>query len=1147
MNKPTDIFTNASKKYILLLGALTITPFSFAGSSWLSRSIPINNPDGFTSSSYLHRHTKNSLTKSIQPSSQTLFDLTVSLHNSPEPSQRSVYEDTLSYFADAVCEQTNGSHKLQNIHIFKNNKHQAKADIIWSEKAWPKANISGFGNNGMHMWIGDVFPNAGGPGKDFNMLSNPKGAGYTLGHEWAHYAYGLFDEYQGASNNVNAPSMPQKSDIPTKSIMNNQWYALSSGYSWLNHSTIQTIGDPLRTAQGRIYGKSAWEVLQQDPINDPKTGIQTAQPARTQYVALNNNAPSALNNIKIELPDLQANCRENLNFIWVEGDLDMQVLIDISGSMEGEPMENAKQATNLLLDATGTSDIALGIVTISSGAMQNFKVQELNNTEHDLKSLLQEKISELPTGGATALYDGLNLGITGLANYQETSLRHAPSAVFVLSDGDDNRSSKTIEQLIELYQNNKTPIFSFGYGDASPTGPLLNLANSTGGKYYSSPTSLSEITNAFLQANATVSDSQNTLALNTQLESYGTQLVPLDIDSGIDDLNIFINSNTINNDLSFSLLSPAGKKVNALDFKCSSLTSSQICSGIIANSLITSEGRGQWQLAVKNNANTDVELSINASATPNNKGTFDVSIESATGNSVSYPHPFIVTTAVTNTNLITGVDITATLTDPDNEKLNILMFDDGSHGDALAEDGIYSAIIAYNKNGTYQLEAEVSNNSAKARYTSNGTLSPTLDGGQVEPEQFAAITENFSRISKATVVISNVPEDDNNDDFSSAQLIQADNSETQGVIDKQGDVDVYKLESQALTSDSKSVLRVSAFSLGFEPVVNLYNGRHEALLVDAKLNDYKTDTGYFYTELDLASYELNDNSALFISVKHQDKTATQGAYKLSVGKKINTDVAENAGPIANDDTHSLWRNEKIIIKPLDNDTDADNDQLSIIEFDTETSIGAISWDQANQSFSYQASGFEAFSATGTEDRFSYVISDGKGKFSKADVLINVNFNNSPIANDDKFSLKDSNALTIEPLINDSDLEGHKLSITAIDTSSIKGQASLSANNIITYQAPVELSNNDLETITYTVEDEHGGSDIANIIITSEQHNTVIETKEDVNKNEVKSIEKTEVKQAAKVPTQSSGGGSSFSLLLILINLILAKTLWFRKK
>ena len=218
-------------------------------------------------------------------SNQTLFDVTISLHNSPagddDPAtsngdEQETYEQIFGFFADGVCEQTNGAHKIRQISVFRDKKHQAKADIIWNQSEWPRANLAGFGANGMHIYFGDVSPGGSGNNVDKNMLDDVEGAGYTLAHEWGHYAYGLFDEYRGNANAASGASTPQNTDLPTiPSIMSNQWSALNDGPKWLNHSTSDNFGDPARTAQGRVYGKSGWEILGQDPKDDPKAGQRT--------------------------------------------------------------------------------------------------------------------------------------------------------------------------------------------------------------------------------------------------------------------------------------------------------------------------------------------------------------------------------------------------------------------------------------------------------------------------------------------------------------------------------------------------------------------------------------------------------------------------------------------------------------------------------------------------------------------------------------------------------------------------------------------------------------------------------------------------------------------------------------------------------
>lgn len=94
------------------------------------------------------------------------------------------------------------------------------------------------------------------------------------------------------------------------------------------------------------------------------------------------------------------------------------------------------------------------------------------------------------------------------------------------------------------------------------------------------------------------------------------------------------------------------------------------------------------------------------------------------------------------------------------------------------------------------------------------------------------------------------------------------------------------------------------------------------------------------------------------------------------------------------------------------------------------------------------------------------------------LVVNHNPNASPIATDDTAITSIFSSVTIDVLANDTDPDGDDKSITSID--SILGGSAVIEDNKIVYTAgslPGEFS------LTYTVEDEHGNSDIGTVIIT----------------------------------------------------------------
>ena len=1039
-----------SKGIFVALSACVATS-TLAATSWLSKSITVNKKgeQRSTFSTSKNKHLK------LQDSTQTLFDITISLHNSPagdddystlNGDEQEKYEAVIENFADAVCEQSNGAHHLRNVRFFKNKKHQAKADIVWNEQEWPRANLSGFGSNGMHIFFGDIFPNGSGQGNDYNNLDNPIGAGHTLAHEWGHYVYGVFDEYAGDGK---VDSSPQETDLPpSPSIMANQWLAEQGGAMHLNHSTAGNIGTIGRTAQSRVYGKSAWEVLVQETKDDPKSGAVTAQPKRTRYTALTSVEPTQADNwIKEELPTAQSECRSDLKVVWVSGDLDMQVIIDRSGSMSGAPIENARQAATLLVDATAEGATALGVVSFSSNETQDSPLKLIPSPGDTIKQEIKEVINAIRSGGSTALYDATQFGLDNTLGYQLTSQSNAPAVAFVLADGDDNSSSNSEELVIASYQAANIPIFTFGYGSASPTGSLLRMANNTGGQYFSSPTTLAEITGAFLQANAVVSDNQNLLDTSNAIAASSNLPINLQIDSGIKNASVFINYDGLLSDVSVDLIDPLGKTHSSFILECTALGNGVSCSGNITSDTLLDGGSGTWNLVIQNNLTQEVVVDSKVSAEPSALGTYDVSLAGTNGNLINYPEPMLLTTAITKDYMITGADVTATIIDPSNMESQVLMKDDGTNGDAVAGDGIYSSIINYGENGTYQAEVRVSNSQGNAAYTTTGILTPTRDGSIPTAPVLPLISENFERVSRTNLVVDGKPFDDGDDSAGLAVTLEADNSSKGGVIDEASDIDYVLLDN--IDSSHELVVRVTDLSLEMLPMVSVYaSDGVTKVLSDLTLSDNISNTGYFFVKVPSGSLE----SQMYVSIKHEDATADKGGYQVSAGEPINSDVIPNFAPVATEDTISLFVGEALNIRVIENDSDADGDNLILVSINTLNTLGSATPNLDNGTVNYNTVGqFDNLIAgEQASDQFSYIVTDDRGGFSKSNVMITVTANTAPTAVDNSISVSKSESITFNVLDNDSDIDGQAISLQSIEQSQIRGQLTMETNGNITY-------------------------------------------------------------------------------------------------
>ena len=110
--------------------------------------------------------------------------------------------------------------------------------------------------------------------------------------------------------------------------------------------------------------------------------------------------------------------------------LNLSLVIDRSGSMNGEPLEEAKKCASMLVDRMSEKD-RLSVVTYESHAEVLVASQPVSH-----KNRLKSQISAITTGGMTALYDGWSLGAEEVA---KNSNDNFISRVLLLSDGQANR------------------------------------------------------------------------------------------------------------------------------------------------------------------------------------------------------------------------------------------------------------------------------------------------------------------------------------------------------------------------------------------------------------------------------------------------------------------------------------------------------------------------------------------------------------------------------------------------------------------------------------------------------------------------------------------------------------------------------------
>jgi len=509
--------------YAIILGvALTILSTTFAASPWFSgRTIngqtePMSYVKNKSDVEMVEQF--NAATEKYQAASTTgLIDVVISIYTNwagdndgnkqggAGNAEQDTIEKIVQYFANGVYEMTDGSHKLRNVYIFQDGLSASHADIVWTRLGGPHVPYKGgIGTSGGHVNMFDIFKNgsyAGGVYSDYNLLADQEGAGYTLAHEWGHYFFGVYDEYK-----------LQNTDVTVKpAIMNSQWNAKGGDYRWLNFSIAYQAANPngpyvdtKMTAQHRAFAKSCWETIASDTTGD-STNLLLG--VRIYYPEVGAVAPVGTNTPAINLPSAQAT--NMLNIMWMSSNVLIQIVIDTSGSMSGT-LEAAKTAARMLVDLVKENNY-VGVIAYSSSVTTLIPITKIEST--NTRTTIKAAINTLSAGGYTAIGDAAQVALNGIL---ASSVSNVTRAVFLLTDGHSNTGVDPLS-VIPAYQNAKVPIIGFGYG-SSVDPKLPQMALSTGGKYYSSPTTLPSIASAFQDAKSYVSSAPTVASNKTNVK-----------------------------------------------------------------------------------------------------------------------------------------------------------------------------------------------------------------------------------------------------------------------------------------------------------------------------------------------------------------------------------------------------------------------------------------------------------------------------------------------------------------------------------------------------------------------------------------------------------------------------------------------------
>ncbi len=161
--------------------------------------------------------------------------------------------------------------------------------------------------------------------------------------------------------------------------------------------------------------------------------------------------------------------------------LNLCLVIDRSGSMEGPPLEYAKQACSYVVDLLSPDDI-LSIVTFEEIVDLLMAPQRVTN-----RQLVKDGISRIVAGNTTNLHGGISLAMQQLGQVNDPGRL---TRMIVLSDGDPTAGIKDHGSLTAFASEVKArgiTITFLGFGPDYNEELLAGMAKRSGGNYYFIP------------------------------------------------------------------------------------------------------------------------------------------------------------------------------------------------------------------------------------------------------------------------------------------------------------------------------------------------------------------------------------------------------------------------------------------------------------------------------------------------------------------------------------------------------------------------------------------------------------------------------------------------------------------------------------
>ena len=154
------------------------------------------------------------------------------------------------------------------------------------------------------------------------------------------------------------------------------------------------------------------------------------------------------------------------------------LVVDTSGSMEGQKLEQAQAALRSFLDQIKGDTERVGLIEFATYVYPTVDLGEMGAN----RVALEQAVDRMVAGGDTALLDGVYEAYLRL---QDLGDSERINAIVVMTDGQENNSDTSLRRLVSELEKNypvQVVVFCIAYGDDADMDTLRWIAEPTGGQ-----------------------------------------------------------------------------------------------------------------------------------------------------------------------------------------------------------------------------------------------------------------------------------------------------------------------------------------------------------------------------------------------------------------------------------------------------------------------------------------------------------------------------------------------------------------------------------------------------------------------------------------------------------------------------------------